>query len=162
IAGAQAEGGRRVDGDLPKILFHLIAEPRDGIAIEEIRAGILSLPHHDVAAGAGPRVDSSTDDELQALRREKAELSRRAAELVALVDRLRERDRRFREEAAQRKFDVNNLKLQMTKLRKERDALEKEARTLASRLDQVDRRAPSAADLGDKLAANLAETRRIA
>lgn len=150
------------DSDLSRFLFHLIAEPREGITNDQIRAAISEVRPQSGSREAGPDPGPFPDDEIQVLRREKAELSRRAAELVALVDRLRERDRRFREEAAQRKFDVNNLKLQMNKLKKERDSLEKDVRALAGKLDQMDRRPPSAADLGDKLATNLAETRRLA
>jgi len=152
----------RVLPDLFGFVFHLIAEPREGIGAEEIRAALATLKPTQSPRESEADAAESSGEELLALRREKAELSRRAAELVALVDRLRERDRRFREEAAQRKFDVNNLKLQLGKLKKERDTLEKEARTLSSRLDQFDRKAPSPADLGDKIAANLAETRRLA
>src|SRR5439155_23634409 len=100
--------------------------------------------------------------ETHALRREKAELSRRAADLVALVDRLRERDRRFREEIAQRKFDVNNLKLQLAKSKKERESLEKEVRSLTSRLDQAEKKPRLPSEISERVATNLAETRRLA
>src|SRR5207247_5236566 len=115
-------------------LFHLIVEPREGIGTEMIRASLAEMRPSHPPKGAELDASAPSDEELLALRREKAELSRRAAELVALVDRLRDRDRRFREEAAQRKFDVNNLKLQLGKLKKERDSLEKEVRALTGRL----------------------------
>lgn len=158
LAGGERSAG---DGELPRLLLHLLSEPREGVGAEEIRAAVI-----EVGPGThkpSPQADApSEDDELRALRREKAELSRRAADLVALVDRLRERDRRFREEIAQRKFDYNNLKLQFTKFKKEREALEKEMRALAARLDQAERKPPSAADLGERIAQNLVETRRLA
>src|SRR5262245_14732562 len=132
----------RADSDLGKLLFLLLTEPREGISTEEIRQAVLEATR-GIATARDPDAGSPTtpaETELQALRREKAELSRRAADLVALVDRLRARDRRFREEIAQRKFDVNNLKLQMTKLRKERDSLEKEVRSITARLDQAEKK----------------------
>jgi len=105
---------------------------------------------------------AETETEIHALRREKGELSRRAADLVALVDRLRERDRRFREEIAQRKFDVNNFKLQLAKAKRERESLEKEVRSLTGRLDQAEKKPVLPQDLSGTLAASLAETRRLA
>ena len=151
----------RADTELPRLLFLLISEPREAVGADEIRAVIAEMLLPQPAKDAGVPAQPSSDDELQALRREKAELSRRTADLVALVDRLRERDRRFREEAAQRKFDVNNLKLQLGKSRKERDTLEKELRSLTAKLDQIDRKPPSAADLGEKIGGILSETKRL-
>jgi len=155
----------RADSDLGKLLFLLLTEPRDGITTEEIRAAVL-----EATRGAAPRepgavshaAPAETETEIHALRREKGELSRRAADLVALVDRLRERDRRFREEIAQRKFDVNNFKLQLAKAKRERESLEKEVRSLTGRLDQAEKKPVLPQDLSGTLAASLAETRRLA
>jgi uncharacterized LabA/DUF88 family protein len=153
----------RADSELGKLLFLLLTEPKDGIASEEIRAAVLEATRGAEARGseASPAVPAA-ESEIHALRREKAELSRRAADLVALVDRLRERDRRFREEIAQRKFDVNNLKLQLAKSKKERESLEKEVRSLTSRLDQAEKKPVLPSDLSGTIAASLAETRRLA
>jgi uncharacterized LabA/DUF88 family protein len=153
----------RADSELGKLLFLLLTEPREGIATEEIRTAVL-----EATRAPGPREPGAppsatpAETEIQALRREKAELSRRAADLVALVDRLRERDRRFREEIAQRKFDVNNFKLQLAKAKRERESLEKEVRSLTGRLDQAEKKPVLPQDLSASLAASLAETRRVA
>jgi uncharacterized LabA/DUF88 family protein len=153
----------RADTELGKLLLLLILEPKEGIGPEEIRAAaheaLREPPGRDAAEAGEP---AAPDGELQALRREKAELSRRAADLVALVDRLRQRDRRFREEIAQRKFDINNMKLQMTRLRKERDSLEKEVRSITVRLDQAEKKPLTLAEISEKMAVALVETRRLA
>jgi uncharacterized LabA/DUF88 family protein len=152
----------RADPELGKLLFLLAAEPREGVGGEEIRAAVAESLRAEPPREAGPAPESQTEGELLALRREKGELSRRAADLVGLVDRLRGRDRRFREELAQRKFDINNLKLQVGKLRKERESLEKELRMLSARLDHAEKKPLTLADLSDKMAATLVETRRLA
>lgn len=152
----------RADSELGKLLFLLLTEPRDGITPEEIRAAVVEATRTAPSREPDASPSSSVEIEIQALRREKAELSRRAADLVALVDRLRERDRRFREEIAQRKFDVNNLKLQLAKAKKERESLEKEVRSLTGRLDQAEKRPVLPSDLSTTIAASLTETRRLA
>ena len=153
----------RADSDLGKLLFLLLTEPREGITTEEIRAAVLEATRGAPAREPDAAFPTNPDEtETHALRREKAELSRRAADLVALVDRLRERDRRFREDIAQRKFDVNNLKLQLAKAKKERESLEKEVRSLTGRLDQAEKKPVLPQDLSATLAASLAESRRIA
>ena len=151
----------RADAEVGKLLFLLIAEPREGIGGDEIRSAAAEASRPP-AAREPDAPAAASDGELQALRREKTELSRRAADLVALVDRLRERDRRFREEIAQRKFDVNNLKLQLAKAKKERESLEKEVRALSSRLDHEGKKTPPAVDMAERLAAQVQETRRLA
>jgi len=155
----------RADSDLAKLVFLLITEPREGISPEEIRAAVLEATRgvtvaRESDAEASPAI--SVDSEIHALRHEKAELSRRTADLVALVDRLRERDRRFREDIAQRKFDANNFKLQLAKAKRERESLEKEVRSLTGRLDQAERKPVLPQDLSSSIASSLAETRRIA
>src|SRR5207249_5991071 len=146
----------RADSDLGKLLFLLLTEPKDGIASEEIRAAVLEATRGAEARGpeAFPAVPAA-ESETHALRREKAELSRRAADLVALVDRLRGRDRRFREEIAQRKFDVNNLKLQLSKSKKERESLEKDVRVLTTRLDHAERKPVTRPEISETAAAAL-------
>src|SRR5437867_8728357 len=167
IRSRLADGERvRADSGLGKLLFLLVTEPRDGIGTEEIRAAVAEASSAPPAAakdaGGSAPPEREDDQELLALRREKAELSRRAADLVALVDRLRERDRRFREEIAQRKFDVNNLKLQLSKSKKERESLEKDLRALTARLDQAEKKPVTPSEISEKVDANLAETRRLA
>lgn len=153
---------RRVDHDLGKLMFLLVTEPRDGIGTDEIRAAAGEVSRPDKGSEAEAPASPPVEEESQALRREKAELSRRAADLVGLVDRLRERDRRFREDIAQRKFDVNNLKLQLAKSKKERDSLEKDLRILSSRLEHVERKPPAPVDLAEKMGSVQGEVRRLA
>src|SRR5437867_4107023 len=82
--------------------------------------------------------------------------------LPATPSPARERDRRFREEIAQRKFDVNNLKLQLSKSKKERESLEKDVRVLTARLDHAEKKPVTPSEISEKVAATLGETRRLA
>lgn len=158
-----ADERMRADNDLGKLLFLLITEPRDGIGADEIRAAAGEISRLPAGRDAElPAVTPRIEEESQALRREKAELSRRAADLVGLVDRLRERDRRFREDIAQRKFDVNNLKLQLAKSKKERDSLEKELRILSSRLENLEKKPSTTPDMAERMGALQSEVRRLA
>src|SRR5437867_4973890 len=73
IRSRLADGERvRADSGLGKLLFLLIAEPRDGIGTEEIRTAIAeaaSAPAVKEAAGPAAAAERDDDQELQALRR---------------------------------------------------------------------------------------------
>lgn len=152
----------RTDPETARLLYLLIAEPKDGISLDEVRAAVVETAQQRAAEAAAAPADPGPDAEIQALRREKADLSRRAAELVALVDRLRERDRRFREEIAQRKFDINNLKLAIGKHKKERESLEKELRRVTLKAELPDKKGAIASEASATMSAALSEIRKLA
>jgi uncharacterized LabA/DUF88 family protein len=143
-----------------RVLYAMSRDKREGLGAEAAQALLSRL------RGAGPRDETPAETAVQRLgeaQKEKEDLLEQLAAREQTIGKLRARQQRLEKEVAQRKFDLNNLRLQLNRGKQEQERVEKELRVLLQKLDESTSRRKGSLpeDVSPKLAQVHEQGRKI-
>ena len=136
---AKVEEEKVTGGAAARLLYVMCRDRRDGVGVEQAR-GLLarSRPAQRREESSRDAAESSEGDTrgLQAVASERDGLAEQLAAAAQEAERSRRRERHLQEELAQRKFELNNLRLQAARGKAEQERLEKEIRALQQKFEE--------------------------
>jgi len=151
-----------------RLLYAVARERRDTAAVEQARAiAARCRPPKREEPAADPDAATSQPAAAEGFAKERDELHERLRQAEESIEKSRRREKQALQELAQRKFDLNNLKLQFARGKQDQERVEKELRTLQQKIEETSaRRRPGLSeelssrlnqiqDLNRKLAASI-------